>query len=108
MKQDMILILDLGSEENPRLAREIRAMGGEAIAVSVDVTNAESVKAAHAEVLERLEAEQALRDSLQMVEAGISFDENMSPTLRETLQRALQQSSEMQQQIEQTDEDEFF
>ena len=27
MKQDMILILDLGSEENPRLARETRAMG---------------------------------------------------------------------------------
>ena len=27
MKQDMILILDLGSEENPRIAREIRAMG---------------------------------------------------------------------------------
>ena len=27
MKQDMILILDLGIEENPRLAREIRAMG---------------------------------------------------------------------------------
>ena len=27
MKQDMILILDLGSEENPRLAREIRALG---------------------------------------------------------------------------------
>ena len=27
MKQDMILILDLGSNENPRLAREIRAMG---------------------------------------------------------------------------------
>ena len=27
MKQDMILILDLGCEENPRLAREIRAMG---------------------------------------------------------------------------------
>lgn len=27
MKQDMILILDLGSDENPRLAREIRAMG---------------------------------------------------------------------------------
>ena len=26
MKQDMILILDLGSEENPRLAREIRAL----------------------------------------------------------------------------------
>ncbi len=27
MKQDRILILDLGSEENPRLAREIRALG---------------------------------------------------------------------------------
>ena len=27
MKQDMILILDLGSEENPRIAREIRALG---------------------------------------------------------------------------------
>jgi len=27
MKQDMILILDLGSEENPKLAREIRALG---------------------------------------------------------------------------------
>lgn len=27
MKQDMIVILDLGSTENPRLAREIRAMG---------------------------------------------------------------------------------
>ena len=27
MKQDMILILNLGSEANPRLAREIRAMG---------------------------------------------------------------------------------
>ena len=27
MRQDMILVLDLGSEENPRLAREIRAMG---------------------------------------------------------------------------------
>ena len=26
MKQDMILILDLGSEENPRLAREIRPL----------------------------------------------------------------------------------
>ncbi len=25
MKQDMILILDLGSEENPQIAREIRA-----------------------------------------------------------------------------------
>ena len=27
MKQDMILILDLGSDENPRLAREIRSLG---------------------------------------------------------------------------------
>ena len=27
MKQDMILILDLGSDQNPQLAREIRAMG---------------------------------------------------------------------------------
>ena len=27
MKQDMILILDLGSDENTRLAREIRALG---------------------------------------------------------------------------------
>ena len=27
MKQDMIVVLDLGSEENPRVAREIRALG---------------------------------------------------------------------------------
>ena len=27
MKQDMILILDLGSEENPKIAREIRSLG---------------------------------------------------------------------------------
>lgn len=27
MKQDMILIIDLGSDENARLAREIRALG---------------------------------------------------------------------------------
>ena len=27
MKQDMILILDLGSEQNPQIAREIRALG---------------------------------------------------------------------------------
>ena len=33
---------------------EIAALGGEAIAVSVDVTDSASVKAAHAEVLERL------------------------------------------------------
>ena len=36
------------------IAEEIAALGGEAIAVSVDVTNSDSVKAAHAEVLERL------------------------------------------------------
>ena len=27
MKQDMIVILDLGSEENPKIAREIRKLG---------------------------------------------------------------------------------
>ena len=27
MTQDRIIILDLGSDENPRLAREIRALG---------------------------------------------------------------------------------
>ena len=27
LEQDMILILDLGSEENPKIAREIRALG---------------------------------------------------------------------------------
>lgn len=26
MKQDMIVVLDLGSEENPKIAREIRAL----------------------------------------------------------------------------------
>ena len=36
------------------VAEEIKAMGGEAIAVSVDVTNAASVNAAHEEVLARL------------------------------------------------------
>jgi len=36
------------------VAEEIKAMGGEAIAVSVDVTNAESVKTAHEEVLAKL------------------------------------------------------
>jgi len=36
------------------IVSEIAAMGGEAVAVSVDVTNGDSVKAAHAEVLERL------------------------------------------------------
>jgi len=36
------------------VAEEIKAMGGEAIAVSVDVTSAESVKTAHEEVLAKL------------------------------------------------------
>ena len=36
------------------VAEEIKAMGGVAIAVSVDVTNAESVKVAHEEVLAKL------------------------------------------------------
>ena len=27
MQQDMIVVLDLGSEENPKIAREIRALG---------------------------------------------------------------------------------
>ena len=27
MQQDVILVLDLGSEENPKIAREIRALG---------------------------------------------------------------------------------
>lgn len=36
------------------IVSEIAALGGEAIAVSVDVTNGDSVKAAHTEVLERL------------------------------------------------------
>ena len=38
MKQDMILILDLGSEENARLAREIRAMGVYTEILAHDIT----------------------------------------------------------------------
>ena len=41
MKQDMILILDLGSEENPRLAREIRKMGVYTEIHAHDITSAE-------------------------------------------------------------------
>ena len=41
MKQDMILILDLGSEENPRLAREIRALGVYSEIYPHDITAAE-------------------------------------------------------------------
>lgn len=41
MKQDMILVLDLGSEENPRLAREIRALGVYSEIYPHDITAAE-------------------------------------------------------------------
>ena len=41
MKQDMIVILDLGSEENPRLAREIRALGVYSEIYPHDITAAE-------------------------------------------------------------------
>lgn len=41
MKQDMILVLDLGSEENPQLAREIRAMGVYSELYPHDLTAAE-------------------------------------------------------------------
>ena len=41
MKQDMIVILDLGSEENPRLAREIRAVGVSSEIYPHDITLAE-------------------------------------------------------------------
>jgi len=49
-----VAILNRTLSKAEAVAAEICAMGGEAIAVSVDVTNSESVKAAHAEVLERL------------------------------------------------------
>lgn len=41
MEQDMILILDLGSTENPRLAREIRALGVYSEIYPHDITAAE-------------------------------------------------------------------
>ena len=41
MKQDMILVLDLGSEENARLAREIRALGVYSEIHPHDITAAE-------------------------------------------------------------------
>lgn len=41
MKQDMILVLDLGSEENARLAREIRALGVYSEIYPHDITAAE-------------------------------------------------------------------
>ena len=41
MKQDMIVILDLGSEENPKIAREIRALGVYSEIHPHDITKAE-------------------------------------------------------------------
>ena len=49
-----VAILGRTLSKAEEVASEINATGGEAIAVSVDVTNGDSVKAAHAEVLERL------------------------------------------------------
>ena len=43
MKQDMILILDLGSEENPRLAREIRTLGVYSEIYPHDITEGSSL-----------------------------------------------------------------
>ena len=48
MKQDMILILDLGSEENPRLAREIRALAFTAKSTPT-ISTLEEVKASQRE-----------------------------------------------------------
>ena len=41
MKQDMIVVLDLGSEENPKIAREIRALGAYSEIHPHDITLAE-------------------------------------------------------------------
>ena len=41
MKQDMILVLDLGSEENPKIAREIRALGVYTEIHAHDISSAE-------------------------------------------------------------------
>ena len=49
-----IAILGRTLSKAETVVSEIAALGGEAIAVSVDVTDSASVKAAHAEVLERL------------------------------------------------------
>ena len=50
----MVAILGRTLSKAEAVAEEINAAGGEAIAVSVDVTNAESVNKAHEEVLARL------------------------------------------------------
>lgn len=44
MKQDMIVILDLGSSENTRLAREIRELGVYSEIYPHDITKEELVK----------------------------------------------------------------
>ena len=44
MKQDMIVLLDLGSTQNTVLARAIRALGGDAVGMS---TVTEALTAAH-------------------------------------------------------------
>ena len=49
-----VAILGRTLSKAEEVVEEIAALGGEAIAVSVDVTNSASVNAAHAEVLERL------------------------------------------------------
>ena len=49
-----IAILNRTVSKAEDVVKEIEALGGEAIAVGVDVTNAESVKAAHEEVLAKL------------------------------------------------------
>lgn len=49
-----VAILNRTLSKAEKVVEEITAMGGEAIAVSVDVTDSESVKAAHEEVLKKL------------------------------------------------------
>ncbi len=44
MTQDMIVILDLGSEENPKIAREIRALGVYSEIHPHDITSSELSK----------------------------------------------------------------
>ena len=65
---------------------------------SVKKSSAASDKRANELEKERLEAEQALQDSLEQVERGQRID----------LMNALQQSKEQSQTITETSEDEFF
>ena len=50
MKQDMIVILDLGSSENTTLAREIRALGVYSEIYPHDITKAELQKLPNADL----------------------------------------------------------